>query len=75
MARMTLGVDMFQCICGEYVLMGRKCPVCGKTNADVLAEKARVEQPEQPKKRKSKYREPSSRGEFITSYLFRKPKE
>ena len=74
MARMT-ELDIFRCVCGEYVVMGRKCPVCGKTNADALTEKAKTEHPEKPKKRKSKFREPSGRGEFITSFYFQKPKK
>lgn len=73
MARLTAGLDvLFQCLCGEYVIMGRKCPVCGKTNADALEEKA--EKPEKPKKRQKKYREPAGESEFCTSFLFRKPK-
>lgn len=75
MARMIAGLDIFQCLCGEYVIMGRKCPVCGRTNADVLQEKAKAEQPDKPKKRQKKYREPAGRGEFITSFLFKKPKK
>lgn len=75
MARMQAGIDIFQCICGEYVIMGRKCPVCGKTNADVLVKKDKAEQPKKPKKRKSKYREPAFTGEFITSYCFPKQKK
>ena len=81
MARMTLGLDIFECICGELVVMSRKCPVCGRTNADVLTEKAKAEKPkkpersEQPKKRQSKYREPAKEGTFITSFLFRNEKK
>lgn len=73
MARMT-ELDVFQCVCGEYVIMGRKCPVCGKTNADVLAEKEKEKQPEQPQKREKKYRPPASSGEFVDSFMFRKKK-
>lgn len=75
MARMTSGIDIFQCVCGEYVIMGRKCPACGKTNADALEEKAKAEQPEKPKKRQPKFCEPSSKGTFIESFLFKKPKK
>lgn len=70
--RFTLGLDIFECICGELVVMSRKCPVCGRTNADVLTEKAKAEQPEKPKKQKTKYREPASQGTFIKSFLFKK---
>lgn len=74
MARFT-ELDIFRCICGEYVVMGRKCPVCGKTNADVLEEKEKAEQLDKPKKRKSKYREPAKEGTFISSFFFPKPKK
>lgn len=73
MARMT-ELDIFRCVCGEYVVMGRKCPVCGKNNADALEEKAKTEQPKEPKKRQPKYRPPASSGEFIQSFLYKKPK-
>lgn len=71
MARLRANIDVWECDCGELCIMGQKCHRCGKTYADILAEKAKAEKPEQTKKRKSKYREPASTGEFITSYLFK----
>ena len=44
----------------------------GTMSTDILIAKAKADKPEQPKKRKSKYREPAHKGEFITSYLFKK---
>ena len=74
MARFT-ELDIFRCICGEYVVMGRKCPVCGKTNADALEEKEKTEQPKERKKKGSKFRKPSPEGTFIQSFYFPKPKK
>lgn len=74
MARFT-ELDIFRCVCGEYVIMGRKCPVCGKTNADALEEKAKADRPKEPKKRQPKYKKPATEGTFITSYCFKKPKK
>ena len=72
--RFRLGEHIWECLCGELCIMGQKCRKCGRTNADkLIAEaKAKTEKSEQPKKRKSKYREPASKGEFIESYLFKK---
>lgn len=75
MARFTLGLDIFECICGELVFMSRKCPVCGRTNADVLTEKAKADQQEQPqKKQKRKTRAPAKTGEFFKSFCFKDKK-
>lgn len=70
MARMK-EFDVFQCVCGEYVLMGRKCPVCGRNYADHLIAQDRKKKPE---KRQKKYREPAGESEFCTSFLYKKPK-
>lgn len=71
MARLKAGIDVWECPCGEAVIMGRPCRRCGRTYADVLAAGAKPERSE-PKKRQKKYREPAGRGEFITSFLFKK---
>lgn len=73
--RFKLGEHLWECTCGELSMMGQKCRKCGKTYADILIAKAKAEKPEQPKKRKSKYREPTRQGEFITSYLVKKPEK
>ena len=72
MARLTLGLDIFECTCGELVVMSRNCPVCGRTNADVLAEKAGKKP---PKKRDKKFCLPAKAGKFIDSFLFKKGKK
>jgi hypothetical protein len=66
--RLTLGLDIFECICGELVIMSRKCPACGRTNADVLSEKAKAEPQEKPK---SKIRPPAKTGRFFKSFCFK----
>ena len=75
-ARFRLGEHIWECLCGELCIMGQKCRKCGRTNADKLIAEAKakpkVEKSEQSPKRKSKYREPASTGEFITSYCFKK---
>ena len=75
MARLTVGVDVWQCSCGAVILMGRMCG-CGKSYADVLREEKRSGRVEQPgKPRKVKMRKPVSSGSFIESFLFREKKK
>lgn len=75
MAHFKLGYDLFECDCGAIVAMGKSCWQCGRNYADILAAKAKTEQPEKPKKRKAKYRTPAKVTEFLTSYCFKKPKK
>lgn len=77
MAHFKLGLDLWECDCGSIVAMGKVCWQCGRNYADILAAKAKTEQPEQsdqPKKRKSKYRTPAKISGFLTSYCFKKEK-
>ena len=75
MARLKVGLDVWQCSCGAVILMGRMCG-CGKCYADVLREEkqsGKVERTEKP--RQVKMRKPASCGSFIESFLFREKKK
>ena len=75
MARLKLGLDVWQCSCGAVIAMGRMCG-CGKCYADVLREEkrsGRVENPGSP--RQVKVRKPASSGSFIESFLFMEKKK
>lgn len=74
MARMKAGLDVWVCICSTANIMGRKCSNCGRGYGDVLEMQLKAEQPDKPKKRKSKFRTPAKEGTFIQSFFFPKPK-
>ena len=74
MARMKAGLDIWECSCKEVNIMGKPCRKCGKSYADILTERAGIDR-KPPKKREKKIREPAGKGEFITSFCFKKPKK
>lgn len=75
MARLKLGLDVWQCSCGAVIAMGRMCG-CGKCYADVLREEKRSGRVEHTgKTRQEKVRKPASSGSFIESFLFREKKK
>lgn len=69
MARLKLGVDVWECSCGAVIAIGRICG-CGKTYADILCENSGIRE----KKRivKKEIREQKSTGKFFKSFCFRK---
>lgn len=69
--RLKSGIDIWGCdSCGELVVMGRRCPVCGANYADQLKAEHR-----KPAKPRQKFREPAEEREFTKSYLFKKGKK
>ena len=69
--RMTKGIDIWECEnCGEAVIMGRRCPVCGASYADQLAAERKERKSRQPK-----FRKPAEERKFTQSYLFKKDKK
>lgn len=69
--RMTKDIDIWECEnCGELVVMGRRCPVCGASYADQLQSNHR-----KTGKTRQKFRKPSAEREFTESYYFKKGKK
>lgn len=66
--RLTKGIDIWECEnCGEAVVMGRRCPVCGATYADQLQAGHR-----KPAKKRKQFREAAEQREFTENYYFKK---
>lgn len=69
--RLKSGIDLWECDnCGEAVIMGRRCPVCGANYADQL----KAAEHRKPAKPRQKFRKPSEEREFTKSYYFKKGK-
>ena len=71
MARLKLGLDVWECSCGAVIAMGRICE-CGKSYADILRENSGIR--EKKKEVKKAVREPERTGKFFKSFCFRKEK-
>lgn len=68
--RLKSGFDVWECDCGNIVVMGKKCH-CGKGYGDILTAQYKMSEKSKSPKR-SKYRAPAKTGSFIESFIFKK---